>query len=154
MTLKIVKIRRKDNAEIFNLMAELPEWFNADALKNIRIDLKYQKGFLAKNDNNEIVAFLMFFVYEGVGHIAWMGVKKEYQGRGAGSTLLAGFEKEMLRSGVKKLQVYTLGESVEYKPYESTRNFYYKNGFKEYRRIFTDNAGCPEELHLRKDIGA
>lgn len=37
MTFKIVKIRRKDNAEIFNLMSELPEWFNAGCPEELHL---------------------------------------------------------------------------------------------------------------------
>ena len=53
---------------------------------------------------------------------------------------------------IETLKVYTLGDSVDYEPYETTRQFYYGCGFEEFRRIVTDNPSCPEELHLKKTI--
>ena len=46
----------------------------------------------------------------------------------------------------------TLGESVDYPPYEATRAFYKKHGFAVYQRNQTDNPNCPEELKLKKVI--
>ena len=59
----------------------------------------------------------------------------------------------MRKRGIDTLQVKTLGERVDYAPYNGTRKFYKKMGFEKYRSEFTDNSECPEELILRKKIG-
>jgi hypothetical protein len=52
---------------------------------------------------------------------------------------------------VKTLQVYTLGDSVDYEPYERTRAFYRALGFVDFKREpHPDNPECPESLFLRK----
>jgi GNAT superfamily N-acetyltransferase len=81
-----------------------------------------------------------------------MGVRLKHQRKNVGSMLLNAFEKEMMGKNISNIQVYTLGDSVDYKPYEQKRNFYYKNGFKEYSRIKTSNKSCPKELFLRKNL--
>jgi hypothetical protein len=58
----------------------------------------------------------------------------------------------MMKNGIKLIQVYTLGDRVDYPPYEGTHKFYYKNKFIEYRRVQTNNPDCPEELFLRKEL--
>ncbi|MGZ3775082.1 MAG: hypothetical protein ACXVCN_15255 [Bdellovibrio sp.] len=48
----------------------------------------------------------------------------------------------------------TLDESVDYKPYEKTRAFYFKNGFKKSHVIeHPENPECEAELVLRMDLG-
>ena len=58
----------------------------------------------------------------------------------------------MKESQIKTLQVKTLGESVDYPPYNRTRKYYMKMGFKKHRTEITENPDCPEELILRKII--
>lgn len=48
--------------------------------------------------------------------------------------------------------VVTLGESVDYEPYERTRRFYRSAGFEDSDRVVTNNPGMPGELTLRKRI--
>lgn len=138
-----------DHDELVALINDLPEWFDKNARENIPIDLHFQKGVVASRIT-EICGFLSFFVYEGIGNIAWMAVKRNTRRRGIGKKLLDYFEFAMRQNGVKICQVYTLGDSVDYKPYNETRAFYYKNGYKEFKRVKTDNPSCPEELFLRK----
>ncbi len=63
------------------------------------------------------------------------------------------FAEDHLRdAGVTQVRVETLGDSVEYEPYEWTRAFYRAMGFSEFKRVMTDNPGMPESLTLRKTI--
>jgi GNAT superfamily N-acetyltransferase len=81
-----------------------------------------------------------------------MGVLPSLQRSGIGKALLRTAEEYAATLGMKKLCVYTLGDGVEYPPYERTRRFYYSNGFRVYKRSQTDNPGCPEEIWLEKEI--
>ncbi len=144
-------LQNVDHETVVALMGELPEWFTPDAVEHFRIDLRYHRGFVAVGDEEEtIVGFVTYFVYDGVGILSWIGVAREQHQQGWGTQLLHAVEQALHAEGIPIMQVFTLGDSVDYEPYEATRAFYYGNGFKEYRRIQTDNPGCPEELYLRK----
>ena len=147
--IKLESIKKEDHIEILNIMKLLGKWFDENALRNIVIDLKYHKVYIAK-DKDEIIGFITYFVYEGIGNIGWVGVKTNYQNKKIGKKLLERIESDFKENSIGTIQVYTLSDKVEYEPYESTRIFYYNNGFKEYRRVKTNNPNCPEELYLRK----
>lgn len=48
--------------------------------------------------------------------------------------------------------VETLGESVDYEPYDRTRAFYRAAGFRDFKSVMTDNPGMPESLTLKKRL--
>ncbi|MBN1518025.1 hypothetical protein JXA32_15790 [Candidatus Sumerlaeota bacterium] len=54
--------------------------------------------------------------------------------------------------GLDELATYTLGDSVECAPYEPTREFYWKHGFRIYQRNQTDNPECLEEIKIAKKV--
>jgi ribosomal protein S18 acetylase RimI-like enzyme len=149
--IELAPITEEHHTSIFNVMKSLDKWFDEDALRNILIDLKYHKGYVAKTDG-EIIGFITYFVYEGIGNIGWIGVRSEFHNNKIGNNLLEQAEKDLKKDGVRTMQVYTLSDTVAYEPYNSTRAFYYHNGFKEYRRVRTGNPSCPEELYLRKSL--
>ena len=59
-----------------------------------------------------------------------MGVDPKFHGKNIGTKLLEALERELKNIGLKELRVETLAESIEYEPYEKTRLFYKKMGFK------------------------
>ena len=148
-----------DHEAVIALMAALPEWFTPEAVEHFRIDLRYHRGFVAVDEGDfseiatrNIVGFVTYFVYDGVGILSWISVARDQHHQGWGTQLLNAAEQALRAEGIPVMQVFTLGDSVDYEPYESTRAFYSRHGFKEYRRIKTDNPDCPEELYLRKLI--
>lgn len=149
--IEIVEIKEKDHRAIHDLMKSPDKWFDENALRHIRIDLKYHKGYVAKQ-GRECIGFATYFVYEGVGVIGWIGVRIDHQNEKIGKRLLTKVEADLRNNNIPTIQVYTLSDSVDYEPYIKTRQFYYRNGFTEYRRIKTGNPSCPEELYLRKII--
>jgi len=151
MVIQELKLEHSDG--IMEVVTSLGEWFDEGARKHIPVDLRYHKGFVSIDENGQVIGFITYFVYEAVGIIGWLGVIKEQQNKGIGSQLLKSVEEVMKWEGIDTIQVYTLGDEVDYKPYESTRRFYRKHGFKDYRRIKTDNPSCPVELYLRRSIG-
>ena len=140
-----------DTAAVLQIAISLDKWFNEDGIKYIEQDLEFQKLIIAEFDS-EPIGFLSFFTYEGVGYLGWIGVYQQHHGIGAGEMLFFEFERLMKRCKINVLQVKTLGESVEYPPYDRSRNFYRKVGFRKHRSEITDNPECPEELILRKRI--
>jgi ribosomal protein S18 acetylase RimI-like enzyme len=129
----------------------LPEWFNAPGLQQMSIDLHNQVGAVAEMQG-DVVGFVTFLSRAGVGEIGWIAVAPGHHRSGIGRQLLESAEDRLRRSGATELQVETLGESVDYEPYERTRAFYRAAGFRFLRSEMTDNPGMPESLWLHKAL--
>jgi GNAT superfamily N-acetyltransferase len=137
---------------ILALVETLPEWFDADARgRAIPVDIRHQDGFIAV-EGDQVVGFVTLFVSEGRLNIGWLGVRLDRHGRGIGTALLNSAEDFARQNGLKEIATFTLGDGVDYEPYEATRAFYFRKGFAVYQRSTTDNPGCPEEIRLRKAI--
>ncbi len=137
---------------ILTIVENLPEWFDETARsRSVPTDIRHQHGFVAVADQ-KVVGFVTLYVTEGRLHIGWLAVDMGYQRQGIGSQLLEAAEMKARELGINELATYTLGESVEYQPYDLTRSFYWKCGFKVYKRSRTDNPGCPEEIWISKRI--
>jgi len=150
-----VAIRRAgeaDRAGIQAVAAGLPEWFDEHA-RDVAIptDIRHQEVFVAVAAG-EVVGFVSVYVSEGRANIGWIGVRRDLHRRGIGSRLLAAVERRAGEMGIAEVAVMTLGDGVDYPPYEATRAFYARCGFTVRRRSTTDNPGCPEELRLVRDF--
>jgi ribosomal protein S18 acetylase RimI-like enzyme len=142
-----------DQAAVVCLATELGEWFNADGLREIATDLRYQPGFVAEM-NGQIIGFVVISVYEAKGRISWLGVQRGHQRMGIGRRLVGAVVSRMAGDGIKEVFVDTLGDSVEYEPYAKTRAFYRALGFTEHQRIMQPgNESMPERLVLVLGIG-
>jgi ribosomal protein S18 acetylase RimI-like enzyme len=129
----------------------LPEWFNTPGLEQMAVDLQNQVGAVAEIDG-AVVGFVTWLSRAGVGEIGWIGVAPDRHREGVGARLI-GFAADRLRdSGATEVQVETLGESVDYEPYERTRAFYHSVGFRFLRSETTGNPGMPESLWLQKPL--
>ena len=141
-----------DYAAVVAIAENLPEWFDEHARRiAIPTDIRHQRVFVAV-DGDAVVGFISLYVSAGKLNIGWIGVAKHHHRMGAGQRLLQRAEQSARTMGIHELAVFTLGDSVDYPPYEQTRSFYFKNGFKVYQRSKTDNPGCPEELKLSKRL--
>lgn len=151
-SIQIQPLDEEHHSGILTVTDGLPEWFDETARsKSIPIDIRHQEGFVAVS-GQRVVGFVTLYVAEGQLHIGWLGVDKAFQRRGIGSRLIAAAEMKARDLGIDELATYTLGDSVEYQPYEKTRRFYWKYGFSVYKREQTDNLGCPEEIWISKSI--
>jgi GNAT superfamily N-acetyltransferase len=152
MTIRIEPLSPRHHSGIIAVAQSLPEWFDTDSRTwAIPIDLRFQEGFVAII-YARVVGFILLFVSEGRVNISWMGVHPDYHRQGIGGLLLDAAESFGRAIGVCELTTYTLGDSVEYEPYEATRAFYRDHGFEIFQRSQTDNPGCPEEIKLKKNI--
>jgi len=116
------------------------------------VDAHYHHGFVAELEGH-IVGFVTYSTHEGIGRITWLGVLVECHRRGIGRALVEAVVKDLSKHGVTELRVDTLGDSVDYEPYERTRRFYAAMGFVEYERIaMPDNPSCPERLVLTRPV--
>jgi GNAT superfamily N-acetyltransferase len=146
-------IQESDHAGIMAVVETLHDvWFNDAAYNHdIPSDLRHQHGFVALADG-EAVGFITLFFAEGKLNIGWLGVRRERRGEGIGSQLLAAAEEFGRQHGMTEIATYTVGDGVDYEPYEATRAFYFRRGFTVYQRNNTDNPDCPEEIKLKKRI--
>lgn len=151
-SIQIQPLEEEHYSGILAIAEGLPEWFDETARsKSIPTDIRHQAGFVAVSEQR-VVGFVTLYVAEGRLHIGWLGVDKAFQRQGIGSRLIAAAEMRARDIGIDELATYTLGDSVEYQPYEETRCFYWKCGFSVYKRAQTDNLGCPEEIWISKAI--
>lgn len=142
-----------DKFLVLDIAKSLPEFFTQKGVELINSDFHSQKGFVFRM-NDRPVGFVMYFSNQGGAEIGWMGVKPEFQGKEIGTQLLKYLKKELIENKCSSLIVKTLDESVDYKPYEKTRAFYIKNGFKKSHVIdHPENPECEAELVLRMDLG-
>ena len=149
---QIEPLDTKHYSGILEIVERLPEWFDETArTRSVPIDLRHQFGFVAVS-NQRVVGFVTLYVTEGRLHIGWLAVDRPLQKHGVGSRLLVAAESKAREMGIDELATYTLGDSVAYQPYEVTRSFYRKLGFKVYKRSRTDNPGCPEEIWISKHV--
>jgi GNAT superfamily N-acetyltransferase len=151
-SMTIREMTRDDHAEVVQVVESLPEWFDQMARTHaIPIDIQHQGGFVAVQDG-KVVGFVTLYVAEGRLQIGWLGVGKEFRRTGIGKALLHRVEERALELGLAEIATYTLGDGVDYPPYQQTRMFYFRNGFEVYQRNQTDNPGCPEEIRIRKRV--
>ena len=149
---QIQPLEEKHHPGILAVAENLPEWFDETArTKSIPIDIRHQDGFVAVF-GQRVVGFLTLYVAEGRLHIGWLGVAREFHEQGIGTRLLAAAEIKARDLRIDELATYTLGDSVDYDPYDRTRNFYWKHGFNVYKRAKTDNPGCEEEIWISKRV--
>lgn len=152
---RLTQIQPLDEKHLSGILAvaeDLPEWFDETArTKSIPVDIRYQEGFVAVSAQR-VVGFVTLYVAEGRLHIGWLGVAREFHRQGIGTRLLAAAEMKARELKIDELATYTLGDSVDYEPYDLTRNFYWKRGFSVYKRSKTDNSGCPEEIWISKRV--
>ncbi len=125
-----------------------PGWFDKIAMgKSIPRDLKLFPGYVAEVDNR-IVGFIVYSLEEERAQIKWIGVKLELHRQGIGTKLHRAMEDMLKEAGIKEIRVETVAEETEYEPYERTRAFYEKMGFRVEKVERTKSEDTGEEFHL------
>ena len=128
--MKIRKATGKDLKESIKIAKELKEWFTKEAIKNMQIDFE-TNNLIVAIDKNKVVGFLCYNSYEGFIQLVWMGIKRGCQNKGVGTALLNWLVKFSRGIGAKEIEAETLPATYKYEPYNQTRAFYKKHGFKE-----------------------
>jgi GNAT superfamily N-acetyltransferase len=103
-------------------------------------------------EKNKVVGFLSYFAADGNIMINWLGIKKDCRRKGIGTALLKWIEKEARKLKSKYLRAETLSEKYNYKPYQDTRDFYYKNGFKKIAERKAIRKGWDDQILLEKKL--
>jgi len=142
--MKIRKSTEKDYDGMMEVAKKLhPKWFDRFAInKSIPLDLKIHKGYVAE-EKGRILGFVTYTSNEGETKISWIGVDPKFQRRGIGTKLLRKLREKLKKMKIKDLRVETVAESEKAKPYEITRLFYKKMGFKveKVRKVKSKDTG-------------
>jgi ribosomal protein S18 acetylase RimI-like enzyme len=140
-----------DHTAAVDLSRALPEFFNDQGIAEMTDEIPREDGAVAEIDG-ELVGFVTWAIHDGIGRIGWIAVGGDHHRHGIGRRLVEYAERDLKAAGFEALEVDTLGESVEYEPYDRTRAFYRSVGFTDLKSVMLDNPGMPEMLTLRKSI--
>jgi len=131
--IKITEIQIPDEkSSICNdILRALPVWFgNEEAIVDY-IDKVKEMTFFIVYDINKVIGFLAVKTHnEHTTEVCVMGVLEDYHRQGVGEKLIKACEIFCHNNQKEFLTVKTLDASANYEPYDKTRNFYIKMGFK------------------------
>ena len=123
-------IEANKGAICLDVLKALPEWFG---LRQAIVDYARaveELPMFGFDVDGKIVGFLSLKVHTPVAAEAYvLGVKKPWQGQGAGKTLFDAAETRCREAGMRYLTVKTLAASHADTFYARTRNFYEAIGF-------------------------
>jgi GNAT superfamily N-acetyltransferase len=109
-----------------SILRDLPEWFGIEAGTAVYVRDVAELPTFAVGDDGFIALKLHL---ARAAEVYVMGVRRELQGHGLGTRLLATAEDDLRRRGVEYLQVKTLASSHPSEHYGRTRRFYESSGF-------------------------
>ena len=131
--IKVIEIQIPvEKSRICNdILRALPVWFgNEEAIVDYTVKVK-EMPFFITCDNDKVIGFLAIKIHnEHTAEVCVMGVLEDYHRQGIGEKLIKACEMFCHNNQKEFLTVKTLDASVKYEPYEKTRNFYIKMGFK------------------------
>ncbi len=114
-----------------HIMGNLPEWFSPPEDILVKAEIHKQYPFYAVYENDDCIGFVALKIHnEYTAEIYNLGVLKEFHRKGAGHKLIESCENYCSKNNKHFLTVKTLDESAVYEPYNGTRAFYKKEGFK------------------------
>jgi ribosomal protein S18 acetylase RimI-like enzyme len=150
---RVRPMTRGDADALHAIACQLREWFNADGLARIRHDLGAQEGFVAETDADASPAgFVLFAVRPDGAEMTWLAVARSLHGQGIGTSLCAELETALAARGVRVIEVSTLAETIDYAPYEATRRFYVRRGYRPVRVDVAYWGPENDRLLLRKEL--
>ena len=131
--IKTIEENKKKSEVVESILEQLPEWFgNEIMLKEYVEGVKKNSLFGAFNEVEDCIGFVSLKTYyDNTGDIYVCGVLPQYHNQGIGKKIFSYVEEFLKNLDHKYLIVKTLSDSVDYKPYNLTRAFYERIGFKK-----------------------
>jgi len=149
--LKIRKANKRDVCTSIEIAKTLKEWFTKEGVKNMKADFELN-NLLVAVEKNRVLGFLCYSSHEGLIKGLWMGVRKEEQGKGVGTTLFKWLIKQSKKKGFRGIELKTLTDKDNYPPYVKTRDFYYKLGFKKVGYEKARVKGWDDQIIMEKKL--
>jgi GNAT superfamily N-acetyltransferase len=155
----LVREKRAGDAEpLLTLARTLLAWFTSTEIESeMAQDIREQVGLVAEADG-EPVGFVIwgkpeFHREPGVVELYWIGVHRDWRGKGVGKALLRVMEEKLKKDGVKAVELWTVADSEFYPPYADTRAFYRAMGYRDlYVDMVNRTPDTGDRLFLRKDL--
>lgn len=127
-----VMVRKGTGGDILaclSIAVALPAYFTRTGLAEMKCQLPLQDVYVA-DEGTTVVGFAAIERKNAaVAELAWIAVAADRHGRGTGRALLAQVDADLLRAGLRLLEVKTLADTAGYEPYIRTRRFYALAGF-------------------------
>lgn len=152
--MKIRDFSAEDAPTLLAIIKSLPDYFTNEAISDIEKDLRDARTrTLILEEDGDIVGFLSYRIDGAEAELLWMAVRPSSRGAGAGSVLMKKTLEEIMEKNVKSVWLATLAPTTQFPPFESTRKFYEKFGFRE-ERIDKNHYGPGDDrVIMRKHIG-
>jgi len=143
----------EDTPALLTIIRSLPDYFTNEAVSDIENDLRdVRTRTLVSEEDGRAVGFLSYRLDGPEAELLWMAVHPSSHGVGVGSVLMKKAFEEMMNKNVKSAWLATLASTVPFPPFENTRKFHEKFGFRE-ERIDKDYYGPGNDRAImRKNI--
>lgn len=132
--LQIVRIQDDDKKAFCtrDILTKLPEWFgNEQAVDEYAEYVREFPYWAAMDSAGRCIGFFSVKIhYQHTGDIFVCGVLPGHHNEGIGKVLYHAAEQYFIRQGCKYVIVKTLSDTVDFKPYAQTRDFYKSVGFE------------------------
>lgn len=113
------------------ITADLPEYFGLpECNEQYAVGVLACENFSAKIDENYVGLLSFYFPYPKNSHIYWMGILREFQGKGIGRLLLQASWNFIKEKGADTMTVETLAPDEADENYLKTYKFYEAQGFE------------------------
>ena len=129
--IEVSKGSRKDIPRCLAIAGSLPEYFTPKALQAMKRDLSESPFFVAKDRHGKVLGFAS--VESKTRHaseLLWLAVARPGHREGIGTSLVNTACSTLKADGRKFLLARTLSDRSHYAPYQATRRFLKKVGFK------------------------
>jgi GNAT superfamily N-acetyltransferase len=123
-------VRRADPSAVAGLLASVPEWFGIpEANRQYVADAGRLPSYLAVDGDDVVGAALLAEHFPQSRELHLLVVRRDRHRQGVGRLLVEAVAADLRETGVRLLEVHTVGPSSESPEYAWTREFYLAAGF-------------------------
>ena len=123
-------VRRADPSAVAGLLTSVPEWFGIPEANAQYVAAAGRLPSYLAVDGDEVVGVaLLAEHFPGSRELHLLAVRRDRHRRGIGRLLVDTVVADLRQSGVRLLEVHTVGPSHEDEGYARTREFYLALGF-------------------------
>jgi len=157
-TLVVREKRTEDIEALIEIVRTLPEWFTPNSIEaEITPDLRDEAALVAEVDGEPVGLVSWgepkFHKEPGVVELYWIGVHRDWRGKGVGKALVRVMEDKLRQAGVRAVELWTVADSEFYPPYADTRAFYRAMGYRDlYVDVVNRTEQTGDRLFLRKEL--
>lgn len=128
--MRVEVVRRSEPSAVAELLASVPEWFGIpEANASYVADAGRLPSYLAVDGGDVVGVALLNEHFPHARELHLLVVRRDRHREGIGRLLVEAIVSDLRESGVKLLEVHTVGPSHEDEGYAKTREFYLAVGF-------------------------